>query len=111
MNAGATLAQIDIPTEFGSNEAMVLAILAFCMSPIISAITRLVPPGQWSSMAKAVLAFIVCVVAALLVVVARGQLNPADWFGTFLILFISAIALYAWFYKPSGIADAISGSK
>jgi hypothetical protein len=108
--AGAGLAQVTIPVDFGGREAMVMIILAFAMSPIISFINRLIPPGQWSSEAKAVLTFAVCLVAALLVVVARGQLNATDWFGTFLLLFVSATVLYTVYFKPSGIAAAISGT-
>lgn len=104
------LAQVVIPTDFGGNETMALAILAFCMSPIISVLTRLIPPGSWSSTAKAILTFIVCLVAALLVVVARGQFNGSDWFGTFLLLFVAATVLYTVYFRPSGIAEAISGT-
>lgn len=104
------LAQVTIPLDFGGNESMVMLLLAFFMSPIISFINRLVPPGQWSSAAKAVLTFVVCLVAAFLVVLARNQVSATDWFGTFLFLFVAATVLYAVYYKPSGIANAISGT-
>jgi hypothetical protein len=102
--------QIQIPSSFGTNEMMVLALIAFFMSPIISFINRLIPPGDWSGEAKAVLAFVTCLVAALLLMVARGQVNAADWFGTFLVLFVSATVLYTVYFKPSGIAAKISGT-
>jgi hypothetical protein len=104
------LLQIQIPRTFGSNEMMVLALIAFFMSPIISFINRLIPPGDWSSEAKAVLAFVVCLLASFLLVLSRGQVNAADWYGTFLVLFVSATVLYTVYFKPSGIAAKISGT-
>lgn len=110
MFIGYLLSQITIPSNFGNNEVMVLMIIAFLMSPIISFINRLVPPGSWTSEMKAVLAFVVCAVASLLLVVARGQLNANDWFSTFLVFFVTATVLYTVYFKPSGIAEKIAGT-
>jgi hypothetical protein len=46
-------------------------------------------------------------VAVAIAVSAMGQVNAADWFRTFLIVFVTAIALHRLYWKPSGISDAI----
>lgn len=110
--AAAPLVQgIEVPPiDFGTNEAMALLIIGFILSPVTSFIQRVIPPGEWSGEMKAASAFLVCLLAALLLVGARGALNFESLFGTLLLLLAVAIFFYRQFFQPSGIAHAISGT-
>ena len=100
----ALLAQFDFPLAFGDNIALAAVVVGFAMPPVIDAINR----RTWASEAKAVSAFALCIPAALLVVYVMGYWRPEDWLRTFLIIFAAAIAFHRFYWKPSGISDAIA---
>jgi hypothetical protein len=103
------LAQFDFPTEFGDNLALAAVIVGFVMGPVIDAINR----RDWPSEAKAIAAFVQCCAAAALLAWAMGQLEGVRaftfdmWIRTVMIVFVVAIALHRFYWKPSGISDAI----
>lgn len=97
------LAQFDFPLTFGDNIALAAVVVGFVMPPVIDTISR----RNWSSEAKAVSAFVLCIPAALLVVYVMGYWKPEDWLRTFLIVFAAAIAFHRFWWQPSGLSDKI----
>ncbi len=94
----------------GSNYILATVVVGFLMSPVTSAINR----RAWSSEVKAIGAFVWCLLAALLLLVAGDRLHAAaldatSLVGTFLTIFVLAIGLYRWYFQPSGIAARIEG--
>lgn len=78
-------------------------VLAFLLPPIIAVITQ----RHWSSQVKGAVAFLVCVAAALLMVLYEAGFNWTDWRNASLVIVSGAIFFYHQFWKPSGIAPAI----
>lgn len=93
----------DGPLNVAENPVLFAIVVGFVMSPVIDAIAR----RSWSSEVKAVFAFLWCAVVAAAQVYVLGQLDRADWLRTFLIIFVAAIAFHRFYWKPSGISDAI----
>lgn len=98
------LAQFDFPLEFGNNLALAAVVVGFAMPPIIEAINR----RSWSSELKAIMAFVLCIPAAVLVIYVMGYWRPEDLLRTFLIIFAAAIAFHRFYWKPSGMSDEIA---
>lgn len=98
------LTQFDFPTSFGSNLALAAVVVGFVMPVVIDALNR----RRWPSELKALAAFFQCVLAATLLVYVMGETHPDDWLRTVLIVFFVAIALHRFYWKPSGISDAIT---
>lgn len=101
------LAQFELPTVFAENGVLVAVIIGFFMPAAIEAINR----RTWPSELKAASAFVLCIPGSLLAVYVAGQWNTAtfdEWLRTFLIIFFVAIAMHRWYWKPSGISDAIA---
>lgn len=91
-----------------SNFILATAVVGFLMSPVISALNR----RDWSTEGKAVGAFVWCLIASGVLYAAADRFDvttrePSLWFGTFLALFVMAIGLYQFYFKPSNIADTI----
>lgn len=98
------LAQFDFPLSFGSNLALAAVVVGFVMPVVIDAVNR----RGWPSEIKALATFVQCVLAAPLLVYVMAETHPNDWLGRFLIVFAAAIAFHRFFWKPSGISDAIT---
>ena len=79
-------------------------IIGFVISVVIDSLNR----RNWPSEVKALAAFYECVLAASLLVYVMGETHPDDWLRTVLIVFSVAIALHRFYWKPSGISDAIT---
>jgi uncharacterized membrane protein YoaK (UPF0700 family) len=101
--AHVTFHQLEFPTTFGDTLSLTAVALGFVMGPVIDAINR----RRWSSEQKAIGAFAWCLLASVLLVYVMGHANPQDWLRTFLIVFVTAVALHRAYWKPSGISDAI----
>jgi hypothetical protein len=99
-----------LPIPFGDNLALDTAIFRVVMPPLIDVIHR----RSWSSEVKGVFAFAWCFLASLLLVWPMEQLTglrqyrPEQWLRAFMIVFVTAITLHRWFWKPTGIGDTIS---
>ena len=101
------LAQFDFPTVFGNNMTLVAVVIGFVMPPAIEAINR----RTWPSEAKAISAFVLCIPGSLLAVYIIDQWHTAsfdEWLRTFLIVFLVAIMMHRFYWKPSGMSDAIA---
>jgi hypothetical protein len=79
-------------------------ILGFLGSPVITMINR----RKWSSEAKASSAFGWCFIGALGTVYFSHNFDVQNLATTFLFTFVTAIASYERFWKPSGIVDKIN---
>jgi hypothetical protein len=102
----SVLAQFEFPTVFGTNMVLAAAVVGFFMPPLIDAINR----RGWSSEVKAISAFLLCVPGAALSVYLSGQWNRSTFdegLRSFLIVLFVAIAMHRFYWKPSGISDAI----
>lgn len=91
------------------NFALATVIVAFLMSPVIDTLNR----SRWRSEVKAVAAFGWCVVASVLLFAAGDrfdleQRTPSVLFGTVLAVFVLAVSLHQFYWRPSGISDAIA---
>lgn len=62
---------------------------------------------HWNSGLKAVLAFVVCLVAAVIICWIKGTLNFSDWATSAGVVFVLARTSYAALWKPTGINDAL----
>jgi hypothetical protein len=103
------LLQFDFPTVFGDNLTLAAVVIGFVMPPAIDALNRRDWPSEW----KAVSAFVLCVPGSLLAVYIVGQWNTAsfdDKLRTFLIVFFVAILMHRFYWKPSGMSDAIDAA-
>lgn len=81
-----------------------LALIGGFLAPVVASVIN---GENWSSKTKAIIAFLVCLVAAAFVAWYEETLNLSNLREIGPIVFLSAIATYHWFWKPSGIAPAI----
>lgn len=79
------------------------AMIGFFMPPIIATINR----KDWTSQAKGICAFVVCLAAAFGTAWWQDAINRNDLRTTILVIFSTAIFTYGRWWKPSGIADSI----
>lgn len=79
-------------------------VVGFFMSPAISAITR----EKWSAQAQAGAAFGLCLLAAVVTTWFQGTLDWHDLRGVVIGVVGAAIVSFHLFWKPSGVADAVS---
>lgn len=87
-----------------SNVELWAVIVGFALPPLIAALNR----RAWSSAAKALVAFAVCWVVALVGSYLDGSLdNRADPVRAFLVVFVAAITTFHLWWKPSGILDRL----
>jgi hypothetical protein len=87
------------------NETLSISIIVgFFMSPAISVISR----EKWNPQLKAVAAFVLCVIAAVVTAWYEATTNWHDLRGVLIAVFSASIASYHLFWKPSGAANAIS---
>lgn len=93
---------MEIPV-FGDNLVLASSAVGFVMPILIATISRV----GWSPEAKGSVAFLSCVLAATLLVLTMGFINPQDWLRSALIIFTMAVAQWNLFYKPSGIGLVI----
>jgi len=66
-----------------------------------------VEQAKWSKTVRAVVAFIMCGAAAAVTVAIAGDLTGKAWVSTSLIVVVAALATYAKFWKPTGIAAKV----
>jgi len=86
-----------------NNTQAVAAIVGFLMPPVIAFITK----ENWTPQLKGLIAFAVCVLATLATL---GYESSVDWHNVktlMPIVFISAISTYHFWWKPTGISDAV----
>lgn len=88
------------------NIAMWQGILGFAMPLLISVIVQ----TGWDDRAKSVCAFVCCVIGAVGTAALSGQLDGVDVVTGFLIVFTLAMASYKGFWKPLGIAPALTAA-
>lgn len=87
--------------------AMWGAIVGFLMPPVIAALNR----RGWSSSAKAVCAFVACLIAAAATAFFAGDLdNVSDYATAALTVFGAAMVTFHQWWKPSGIAPKIENA-
>lgn len=98
-----------VETEIDPNTNVLMwgAIVGFLMPALIAAINR----RMWSSAAKAVCAFVLCIVAAGVTAFLTGDFDDTDDLVTAaLAVFGAAITTYHFWWKPSGIAPKIEAA-
>ena len=88
---------------FDGNSALLAAVVAFLLPPILAVPMQ----AGWSSQAKAVVAFVVCLGVAAVIVYVNGMLDAADYVRTALIVLTVTQATYQGFWRPSGVSPAI----
>lgn len=81
----------------------IASIVGFVLPNAIAAINR----QRWGSTVKSLMAFAICVAAALATAWFDDKLNPADIRNTIIVVFVAAIGSYHLYWKNSGITDAI----
>jgi hypothetical protein len=95
----------EYPIDLTAQIALWLVILGFISSPVISFLNRRVADPEM----RAVVAFVSCLVLAVVDTLVRGSLNLTNLTATFLLIFAVAITFYRFYFKPSGIAGRIEG--
>jgi hypothetical protein len=80
--------------------------LGAVLPPVIALINQV----HWPAQLKAVVALVVCFVASLLVVWARGPVDWRDWRHTAILVTGAALATYRWLWQPSRIAPSIEAA-
>lgn len=70
-------------------------------------VIALINQAQWSPKLKAVMALLVCGVAATVAAWIRGELDWTDWRNTFIVIAGAALATYRWIWQPSTIAPTV----
>jgi L-asparagine transporter-like permease len=63
--------------------------------------------AHWSDAARAIVAFIVCLIAGAGTAYFNGDLNAKDWVSAALIILVTAVATYKNFWKPTNVAPVI----
>lgn len=92
--------------EVQSDAAMWAIIVGF-FSPVL---LSLILQAKWSARTKAVVAFVVSGVIGLLTAWITGALVGLAPLSVVLLVFVTAIASYGQFWKPTGIAPAIEAA-
>lgn len=86
-----------------SNLAQIAIFVGFLLPHAIALVTQ----QHWSPALKSVVAFAICIVAAVVTVWAKGTLNFHDLVGTATLVYVLARSSYAGLWKPTGITDTI----
>jgi hypothetical protein len=84
--------------------------LALLIGFLLPHIISLVNQQHWSPGLKSIVAFGVCVVAAIVTVWAKGTLDLHHLSATLGIIYLMARSSYAGLWKPLGVSDAIEAS-
>ncbi len=80
------------------------AVLGFFMPVVIAFLNQ----TRWPATMKGLCAFAVCAVAALITVYVRDDgFALTSWVRTLLVVFLTAIATYHFWWKPSTIGPAV----
>lgn len=101
--AATVLAQIEFPTEFGSDLFLASALVAFFLPAGIAAINR----RSWSPEQKGGMAFLLCTLAGALVAYTQSQLTLENWLRSAMIILFLAIFAWNFFWKTSQIGTNI----
>jgi hypothetical protein len=79
-------------------------VIGFLMPPLIALIVK----SHWTAQRKGVVAFLVCVAAALVTILYEDRsIDWHDWRNASLMVFSAALFFYHLFWKPSNIAPTI----
>lgn len=89
-----------------SELATISGIVGFAMPAAIAVLNR----ERWKPATKAIAAFVLCLVAALLTAWYQDALNAEDVRATALIVVGSAIGSYQLWWKPSTLTDRIESA-
>lgn len=79
------------------------AVLGVLLPLLIAAINR----AGWPAPAKSSMALAVCLGAAALELVVKGQWALTNFGGNLLTIFFLVVTSYQGFWKPTGISDAV----
>ena len=88
-----------------SNLAMWSGIVGFFLPPFISAIMR----TGWGNTPRAIVAFLVCLVAAAGTTYFQGQFDAANLVKSALVITTLSIATFKGLWNKTGVTDAIEG--
>lgn len=86
-----------------SNLAMWSVIVGFFLPAVIAVIQQ----PTWSQPVRAIVTFVVSLVAGAGTAYFNGDLTAADWVSASLIILVSAISIYKGLYQPTGVGPAI----
>ena len=89
-----------------STLTQIAILVGFLLPHLISVITQ----THWNSGLKSLVAFSICILAAVLTVWAKGTLNLHDLVGTATVVYLMARSSYAGLWKPLGVSDSIEAS-
>ncbi len=79
------------------------AVLGVFLPLVIAVINR----TAWASPLKSIAALAVCVIAAAVELIVKGQFSFAAWGTNLLTIFFLVVTTYQGFWKPTGIAEAV----
>lgn len=95
-------------SERGESTVDANATIDALIGMVMPALIALVNQPRWSPMLKGLVAFVACVIVAVIVEAWRGDIDDwAQWRETAVIIFGSAIVTYQTWWKPAGIAPTI----
>lgn len=83
-----------------------LAMGALVLPPVIAVINQ----RRWPPQLRGVVAFAVCALYSLVILIIRGPVDFHDWRGTLLLVAGAAFAAHALFWRPSGITPTIEAA-
>ncbi len=82
------------------------AVVGFFMPAAIAFVNQ----SRWSKPPKGIVAFGLCLIAAVVTVWVRGELSTGTWLHAALVLFLTAIGTYHTWWKPSGIGPTVEAA-
>lgn len=84
--------------------------IAILVGFLLPHLISLVNQQRWSPGLKAVVAFLVCLVAAIVTCWAKGSLDLHHFAATASVVYLLARSSYAGLWKPLGVSDSIEAS-
>jgi hypothetical protein len=79
------------------------ALIGFALPLVIALINQ----WKWSPKVKGIVALLACVLAAVIAVALRGDLNWSDWRNTAVVVTGVALVSYHTLWKPSTVAPGL----
>lgn len=89
-----------------TNLAMWSLVVGFFLPPVVAIIQQ----PKWSQTVRALVTFVVAVVAGAGTAYFNGDLNGKDWVTSTLVVLVAAISVYKGLYQPTGIAPKIEAA-
>jgi hypothetical protein len=89
-----------------SDLLMYSALVGFLLPPVLAIVMQ----SSWSQRAKAVVAFLACLVAGAGTAYFEADLDGRTWISASLVVVTTALATYRNFWKPTGISPAIESA-